>query len=748
MFIKELHIAAFGPLCDADFSFEDGLNIIEGNNESGKSAVAMFIKFIFYGLSSRAADGAIADKIRYINWSRGVASGYAVCEITENNDTKTVRIERTLSAKHDADGKIKYSEKLRVLDHTSSMPIHINGQPGEFFFGVPESVFTGSAYASQEGDIRPDSASLKESVENIICAADENINVKRAVDSLDKARIRLLHKNRTGGEILDLERKRDALEQRMEASRETSSRLIKAEISLSDVKNNIENAKARREDLEKASEAIDIFASEAKVKKAEELKKKLESLKAMVASVSKVADEAFMSSLALAVRDIERSEQQRAEVTRLENNLLDKYGSTECDPDSDAEKAVKLKNSSKGLFAFGTVLLIIGLLGILGSAGLKFISSPHFTLALIVTAVSVVLGISVMIASSVVRRRYYSILDFWDVDDEEDLDVICDDIGELCRELDSARITLTAGDNAAIEAEATLKKLASCAGIPHDGLSNNELIKLLARFGAETSQKKKALEAEGSRVEGQLAETLASIGDASHESILTAAEEARKTEIGILVSSMTDEEKNAITRELTFNRTKTDGLRDRELDLERECSALRATAVSPSTDAEELWNTNSEIAKLQRTHDALILANKTLSAAGENIRSSVVPRLTKEASDIIGSITGGKYSSLGISPSFDMNFRDDSHGTLELDYLSAGTKDIAYLALRLALVKALYSAAARPPVIFDESLAFLDESRVGAAVKMLENSGLQTFLFTCRTLEGRFAEKATKTKLS
>ena len=82
MFIKELHIAAFGPLCDADFTFEDGLNIIEGNNESGKSAVAMFIKFIFYGLSSRAADGAISDKLRYISWSRGAASGYAVCEIS------------------------------------------------------------------------------------------------------------------------------------------------------------------------------------------------------------------------------------------------------------------------------------------------------------------------------------------------------------------------------------------------------------------------------------------------------------------------------------------------------------------------------------------------------------------------------------------------------------------------------------------------------------------------------------------
>ena len=94
-----------------------------------------------------------------------------------------------------------------------------------------------------------------------------------------------------------------------------------------------------------------------------------------------------------------------------------------------------------------------------------------------------------------------------------------------------------------------------------------------------------------------------------------------------------------------------------------------------------------------------------------------------------------------------MNFRDDEFGTLELDYLSAGTKDIAYIALRIALVKALYDEAKRPPVIFDESFAFLDEERVRAAVKMLEEQKVQTFLFTCRSLEASVAETASVTRL-
>ena len=53
MIIKQIHIDAFGKLSDTDISLTDGLNIIEGKNESGKSTLGAFIKFIFYGLDSK-----------------------------------------------------------------------------------------------------------------------------------------------------------------------------------------------------------------------------------------------------------------------------------------------------------------------------------------------------------------------------------------------------------------------------------------------------------------------------------------------------------------------------------------------------------------------------------------------------------------------------------------------------------------------------------------------------------------------
>lgn len=748
MFIKELHIAAFGPITDKTFKFDRGLNIIEGNNESGKSAIATFIKFIFYGLSSRSVDGQIPEKARYINWSRGIASGYALCEVTENGKTQNVRVERTVTAKTDGDGKTKYSEKARVVDNDTSMPLSVSGQPGVFFFGVPEGVFVGSAFAAQEGDIKPDGMSLRDAVENMINAADENVNVKKAADMLDRARIRLLHKNRTGGEIRDLEKRRDEIELRMERSKDTSSRLIRAEVSLSDVKHNIATAEARRVELEAASDAIDVFAEEATILKADELKAKLSSAKEAVAAASLSADDGYMSTLAVAVRDIEREAKLKCELGEAEKKLYEVSVLPDRDPEVDSDAASLYEKRASGLFTAGTVLLIVGLLAIIVSAGLKFLSNPLFMPVLVSTAGLVGAGVIIMIVSSVMRKKSYRILDEWDAEDCDHMREIAESLSDKFREVDNVRIAHTAALAASKDAEDVLEKLATSVGIPVDGVPASTLIKHLAKYGADIAQRKKALSAEVSNIEGQLSATLASISSMDVEAVLAKAAEVKKTEIGAAVAIMSDEEKAAIKRELNFNRTKADGLRGRELELERECAALRAVNVSPATDAEELWEIKNRLESLRKTHDALVLAIETLATAGENIRSSVVPSLTLEASRIMASATDGKYASIGISPSFDMNFRDNTFGTLELDYLSAGTKDMAYIALRLALVKALFKENMTPPVIFDESLASLDEERVAKAIRILESNDIQSFLFTCRSLEGSLAERSTLTHLA
>ena len=80
--------------------------------------------------------------------------------------------------------------------------------------------------------------------------------------------------------------------------------------------------------------------------------------------------------------------------------------------------------------------------------------------------------------------------------------------------------------------------------------------------------------------------------------------------------------------------------------------------------------------------------------------------------------------------------------TREVEYLSEGTKDIAYISLRRALSGALFGDT-QPPLIYDESFARVDETRLSRVLKMLNatgKDGSQSILLTCRRLEAELAE--------
>ena len=51
MKINKIQINGFGNIANKTMDFSDGINIIHGNNESGKSTTVHFIKSMFYGIN-------------------------------------------------------------------------------------------------------------------------------------------------------------------------------------------------------------------------------------------------------------------------------------------------------------------------------------------------------------------------------------------------------------------------------------------------------------------------------------------------------------------------------------------------------------------------------------------------------------------------------------------------------------------------------------------------------------------------
>lgn len=76
MKLLDLHISGFGKFHDRDISFEDGLNLVYGHNEAGKSTLHTFIRCMFFGLErgrGRAAKNDLYSK--YEPWENKAIYG-------------------------------------------------------------------------------------------------------------------------------------------------------------------------------------------------------------------------------------------------------------------------------------------------------------------------------------------------------------------------------------------------------------------------------------------------------------------------------------------------------------------------------------------------------------------------------------------------------------------------------------------------------------------------------------------------
>ena len=92
---------------------------------------------------------------------------------------------------------------------------------------------------------------------------------------------------------------------------------------------------------------------------------------------------------------------------------------------------------------------------------------------------------------------------------------------------------------------------------------------------------------------------------------------------------------------------------------------------------------------------------------------------------------------------------DENGNPKSVDFLSGGTRELTYIAVRLALIDMLYGE--KPPVCFDESFAHQDNVRARAmmkAINRLADEGCQSFIFTCRAREAALAtELSAKTEV-
>ena len=186
----------------------------------------------------------------------------------------------------------------------------------------------------------------------------------------------------------------------------------------------------------------------------------------------------------------------------------------------------------------------------------------------------------------------------------------------------------------------------------------------------------------------------------------------------------------------------------RELDTaQRSCDMLSAriseikgrieTLGDPLVLGSELKNMESLHETMQAEFDAIALAVDTLRAADADIQSRFSPELGRLAAQYMSVVTDGRYEGVLINRDFTAKTKLAGDTVpRETEYLSAGTLDLMYLAVRLAVCTLALPENSSCPLILDDTLVNLDAERTAQAMKLLGEIAKhrQVILLTCKEI--------------
>lgn len=165
-----------------------------------------------------------------------------------------------------------------------------------------------------------------------------------------------------------------------------------------------------------------------------------------------------------------------------------------------------------------------------------------------------------------------------------------------------------------------------------------------------------------------------------------------------------------------------------------EHSGRLAAMGDPLVLGSEISRMEAEYAEISAEYDAIALAIDTMRKADEDIQSRFSPALGKLAAEYMQFVTDGKYDGVMLDRDFSAAVHEAGGNVpRNAEYLSAGTLDLMYLAVRLAVCELALPESANCPLIIDDALVNFDADRRRQAMALLEKIAQerQVILFAC-----------------
>lgn len=730
MKIKNLFIGNFGKLKDREFDFSDKLNIIYGRNEAGKSTLSAYIKYMLYGFSARQGRSVDSnDKTKYMPWDAEVMSGSAVLE----NDSGLYRIERKTGSKN----TVKVTDK-------NGKELLFGKEPGEEFFGLDEAAFTKMAYIRQN-DISGDKMSnLPDIVQNAVYSADETVDIEKARKKLSD--FRNVYRSKVGkrGKCYELDDKIRELRYDFDKASELHKALLSAEAKLAETRAKIKSNEQKAAELEKELANIDGFEARGVIEKIVAAKEDLENARAQYeAAKEKITfagntvsagniDEIFALNA-----DIMRT---NGELERIKNAydeiLLEKKLVSNNDPvlskcaDVDAEalenRHKKLKKDDNTITRHLVFSIVAAVMMILFGIFHFALKTPGLKSYALVTSIIFLVLCGLFITLFFVKNKKMKLeLEELGFETTEELDRFFEEYPKAKEKLSQIvakeQILKEELDKKSHELDGQNEKfgkMIALLGEAADGESSDGVVaRIKEDFEAFVAKENEYKRLESVYDTFLVTNDLHALSDAAQNFTHT-PERDRKT----------------VLREYEFFKKANENLLDLEKQYIKQSAVSTSTMRKPSEILAERQATEALLEKAEEKADAAELALAALEEACDELKGGISPRIAAKSGEFFSLFTNGDYKSLEVSGQFGVGVADG--GVIrDSGYLSQGTRDAAYLALRLSLCENLFKE--KPPLVIDEVFAYVDDIRLEKMLEVLVSLSekYQIFLFTCHERE-------------
>lgn len=713
--------ASFGKLQKEELELREGLNILTLPNESGKSTWSAFLLAMFYGVDSaeRAKAGTLPVKTKYKPWAGGQMEG----RIDLLHEGRYISIERRSA------GRVPMGE-FRAYDTLTGEPIPALTAEncGQVLLGVSRSVFERSAFVRQGGISVSADADLERRL-TALTSGEEGVSARDTAKRLREEKNRVQH-NKTGL-LPQAERELQVVEDQL-------SDIHAAHRADLELKNREQTLLARQKELETAQKALLAIDAAQKLQKKEtaqaQLKAAEEELEAARAQTLGLPEAEVLRSLDRELADIaadlppahpevepEKPACPAAFAGVPEDAVVDKA-------QKDAREFDRLtarKHQPAVLWLIWTILCAAGaaVLGYFQKWTLMAVAAALFCIFLAVC----------------LRSRKQNRLREADLDSAEALLRLYENRSRdefvsyaadyretllnyyhICDKIAADRAELAAWQQ---DQETRTARVLGSVTMFAPGVQDAQSAARAIAAGRE--RWRAAHQAEERRQTAQLRyEAVAAAvsgveplpvppGDWSGYTM--PAVEQELSQIGYALSD--------ICTKLALSRGRVEGFGD--------SAALQA----------EKESLEESILRLRQRYAALELAEQTLDAAGSRMQERFAPQLSKQTGEIFAQLTGDRYERVLLDRSMELQAGQTGEVvTRPMLYLSGGTMDALYFALRLAICRQALDR--ETPIVLDDALVMFDDTRLRRALALLkaEAQTRQVLLFTCQSREREILE--------